>query len=73
MDLKTIELNRDTKICSFDIENMYTNIPRKEILNITNNVLESIIEIEVCTRKEIIHIMRIITKQNYFQFVQQSS
>jgi hypothetical protein len=40
-DLKTIELNSDTRICSFDIENMYTNIPRKDIINITNIILEN--------------------------------
>jgi hypothetical protein len=70
-NLITIELNSDTRICSFDIENLYTNIPRKEIINITNNVLENNIEIEANTWKEIIHIMRTIMKQNYFQFDQQ--
>jgi hypothetical protein len=50
---------------------MYKNIPRKEIINITNNILENNIEIEVSTWKEIIHIMRTIIKQNYFQFDQQ--
>jgi hypothetical protein len=48
---------------------MYTNIPSKEIINITNNVLENNIEIEANTQKEIIH--RIILRQNYFQFDQQ--
>jgi hypothetical protein len=66
MDLKTIELNNNTRICSFDIENMYTNIPRKEIENITNSVLENNIEINASTQKKIIHIMRIIMRQNYF-------
>jgi hypothetical protein len=50
---------------------MYTNIQRKEFINITNNVLENNIEIEASARKEIIHIMRIIMRQNYFQFDQQ--
>jgi hypothetical protein len=70
-NLKTIELNSDTRICSFDIENMYTNIPRKEVINITNNILENNVEIEASTREEIIFIMGIIMKQNYFQFDQQ--
>jgi hypothetical protein len=30
-DLKTIELNKDTRLCSFDITNMYTNIPKTEL------------------------------------------
>jgi hypothetical protein len=50
---------------------VYTNIPRKEIINISHNVLENNIENEASTRKEIIHIMRIIMKQNYFKFDQQ--
>jgi hypothetical protein len=40
-DLKTIEINNDMRICSFDIENMYTNIPKREIINIINNILDS--------------------------------
>jgi hypothetical protein len=28
LDLKTIEVNKDTRICSFGIENMYANIPK---------------------------------------------
>jgi hypothetical protein len=28
MELKTTELNSNMRICSFNIENMYTNIPR---------------------------------------------
>jgi hypothetical protein len=44
-DLKTIELNNDTRICVLDIENMYTNIPRKDIINIINNILENNTEI----------------------------
>jgi hypothetical protein len=70
MDLKTIELNNNTRICSFDIENVYTNIPRKDIINTNNNILENNIEIEA-TQKKIIYILRIIIKQSYFQFDQQ--
>jgi hexokinase len=50
---------------------MYTNIPRKEVINIINNILENNIEIETNTREEIIFIMSIIIKQNYSQFDQQ--
>jgi hypothetical protein len=69
-ELKTIELNSNTKMCSFDIENMYTNIPRKHIMNITNNILENNTEIQSKIRKEIIYILKVITEQNYFQFDQ---
>jgi sugar (pentulose or hexulose) kinase len=33
-DLQAIQLNKDTRLCSFDIENMYTNIPEVSIINI---------------------------------------
>jgi hypothetical protein len=45
-DLNTIQLNSNTRICSFDIENMYRNILRKEVINITNNILENNVEIK---------------------------
>jgi hypothetical protein len=50
---------------------MYSNIPRKEVINTTNNILENNVEIEASTRKEIIFIMEKIMIQNYFQFDQQ--
>jgi hypothetical protein len=45
------------RICSFDIENMYTYIPKRD--TIKNNVLESNPEINMNIWKE-------ITEQNYF-------
>jgi hypothetical protein len=53
-DLNTIELNNDTRTCSFDIENMYTNIPTKDIINIINNILEINTEIQFGIWNEII-------------------
>jgi hypothetical protein len=47
VDLKTIELNGDMRTCSFDIENMYTNIPKRDIINIINNILENKKEIHL--------------------------
>jgi hypothetical protein len=46
-ELKTIELNSVMRVCSFNIENMYTNIPRKDIINISNNILDNNTEIQV--------------------------
>jgi hypothetical protein len=59
------------RICSFDIENIYTNIPKREIINVINNVLENNTEILLSIRNEIIHILKTILEQNYFQFDQQ--
>jgi hypothetical protein len=70
-ELKTTELNKNTKLCSFDIENIYTNIPRKDIINIINNILENNTIIHANFLNEIIHVLKVIMKQNYFQFDQQ--
>jgi hypothetical protein len=40
-DPQTIEINKDKRLSSFDIENMYTNIPKTEIANIVNNVMKN--------------------------------
>jgi hypothetical protein len=68
MELKTTDMNIDMRICSFDIKNMYTNIPRKDIINIINNILDNNTEIQVNVRKEITYILKILMEQNYFQF-----
>jgi hypothetical protein len=47
-----IELNRDMRIFSFDIENMYANIPKRDILNIINNVLEATQKFTCIARKK---------------------
>jgi hypothetical protein len=69
-EIKTIELNNDTRICSFDIENMYAHIPRKDIINIISNILDNNAEIQSNIRKEITHILKTVMEQNYFQFDQ---
>jgi hypothetical protein len=70
-DLQTTELNRDMKICSFDIENMYTNIPKRYTINIINNIPESNPEINTIIRKAILHILQTVMGENYSQIDQQ--
>jgi hypothetical protein len=43
------------RICPFDIENMYTNIPKVEVLNIIENIMESDPEIKEAEQEEIIN------------------
>jgi hypothetical protein len=38
-NLKEMKIQNTTKLCSFDIKNMYTNIPKNTITNIINNTL----------------------------------
>jgi hypothetical protein len=49
---------------------MYTNIPRKDIINIINNILDNNVEIQSNIRKDIIYILKTMMEQNYFQFDQ---
>jgi hypothetical protein len=37
-ELKTIQIDRNTRICSLNIKNMYTNIPRTETTNNTQHI-----------------------------------
>jgi hypothetical protein len=70
-DLEGIKLNKDMRLYSFDIENMYTNIPKIGIINVINTILQNNQGIETNTQKESTHIIKTITEQNYFQFNQE--
>jgi hypothetical protein len=66
-DLKPIENNKDTRICSFDIENMCTNIPKIETTDIITIILKINSGIKENSQKEITH-TRNSNGTNYFQF-----
>lgn len=53
------KINETTKICSLDIENMYTNIPRKEVRDTIREILRrnNIREIE---KNEILNVIDIL-------------
>jgi hypothetical protein len=36
-----MEVDKNTKLCSFDIKNMYTNIPITEVKNVMEEVLDN--------------------------------
>lgn len=46
-------------MCSFDIDNMYTNIPRQHTKNIISNILENNNEIQSKIQREIIGILKV--------------
>jgi signal transduction histidine kinase len=62
------KINENTKLRSFDIENMYTNIPTNELKNIITNILNN----DHYTSKEgkevSLYILDMIVEQNYLQF-----
>jgi hypothetical protein len=65
-ELNNISINQNTRICSFDITNMYTNIPLNILTNIIRNTLSKG-EIPQVIIYEIDRITRLVLEQNYFQ------
>jgi hypothetical protein len=55
---------------SFDVQNMYTNIPKTGTTDIITNILKFNAGISENNQKEIAHILETVMKQNYFQFRQ---
>ena len=66
-DLTNIPYDNNIKLASFDITNMYTNIPTNDLPNIIH-YLQSINYVNPSTQTEILHVCSTILNQNYFQF-----
>jgi hypothetical protein len=63
--LKKTNIRTSTKICSFDIKNMYTNIPQNELINIIYNILTNNTPDD--RKNEIVTLVKSILNQNYLQ------
>jgi hypothetical protein len=63
--LQLIEIDNNTKMCSFDIENMYTNIPTMELRNIIDNIMTKNHNISQKTKIEINNLLTVVLEQNY--------
>jgi hypothetical protein len=66
--IKDLEIPMNTKLVSFDIKNLYTNIPIKETINILKNNLKVQNHLEEEKIKEIVYLTDLVLQQNYFQF-----
>jgi hypothetical protein len=66
-DLADIPFDSNLHFVSFDITNMYTNIPTEELVNIIDFLCKEHF-IQDKLRNEIIKISQLIIRQNYFQF-----
>ena len=64
--MKNVTVNQETKIISFDITNLYTNVPITETLNIIKGKIDKQYNKE--ESRLIINMLRTIVEQNYFQF-----
>lgn len=65
--LKTIDLQDNTLLASFDVTNMFSNIPNKDCLNIIkrkfqNNNVNPIIQ------QEIVQLLELCMNENYFKY-----
>jgi hypothetical protein len=67
LKLQQIKANSNTKMVSYDISNMYTNIPINKTIKIIKNTLEKQNE-NTNFIHNLITIIRNICKQNYFEF-----
>jgi hypothetical protein len=56
-----MEIIEDLRMCSFDIEHMYTNISKADVINIIENSPDT----TKTNQKEIINILRTVLEQNY--------
>jgi hypothetical protein len=65
-DLQTIENNENIRLCSFYVENMYTNIPKDDIINIISNIINKYQDISKNYQCQIIQTLKTTLEQNYF-------
>ena len=66
--INSIDLLPSYKLVSFDIVNLYTNIPIQETIEILQNNLLNTAILNPQEINELILILRIVLKQNYFTF-----
>jgi hypothetical protein len=69
-NLKRINVKTSTKLFSFDITNMYINIPQDELIKIINNALEYN-NFPRNKKQELITLVNTILNQNYIQHMDQ--
>jgi hypothetical protein len=66
-DLTDIPYESSIKFASFDINNMYSSIPTKELLKIINTMCEKQ-DMYDKIKQEVIKISQILVQQKYFRF-----
>ena len=66
LELNNIQINENSRIITLDIKDLYVNLPIKNILRITEFWLNKGNQDHVTT-KQILYLLEIILKQNYFQ------
>jgi hypothetical protein len=62
--LQKTDTQGNIKLCSFDITNMYSNIPQKELILVIDNALQNN-SVNTVQKDEVILLLNTILKQNY--------
>jgi hypothetical protein len=70
-DLKDILFDQNLRLASFDISDMYTNVPTDELLTIIKSACENN-AVKEGLKHDIIKLVKLVTDQNYFQFMGQT-
>jgi hypothetical protein len=70
-DLQEILYNQNLRLASFDITNMYTNIPTHDLATIIKEICKKN-HIDPNIIEDIIKLTTTITNQNYFQFMNEN-
>jgi hypothetical protein len=65
--LGDIPFDPHLKLASFDVTNMYTNIPTKELIHIIDNICD-LYNVDNSVKQEILTISSLLISQNCFQF-----
>ena len=66
--ISKIKLQRQYKLASFDLVNMYTNIPINKTITILEKLLHENKTLKPIAIRELIQLLKIILNQNYFSF-----
>jgi predicted DNA binding CopG/RHH family protein len=61
-------IKENMRMCSIDIKDMYTNIPKEDVTNIIKNIPD--MTLNTISQKEIMGLLGTILEQNYCQFNQ---
>jgi hypothetical protein len=67
-DITNLKITNGYRMVTFDIKDLYVNIPIKETIQITKEMLH--INNDTQTTHQILSLLEIILEQNYFQFKQ---
>ena len=66
--LKKMKMIPQYKFVSFDITNLYTNVPVKETIEILTNNLNEVAQLGTQEINELIKLLTVVLEQNYFTF-----